>query len=55
MFHMSRATAGGLSMAAALPLLHLPNDAAYLKVVIFGPFCYGFVIPSWNNALHGIH
>jgi hypothetical protein len=55
MFHMSRATANGLSTAAALPLLHLHNDAAFLKVVVFAPFCYGFVIPSWNNALRGIH
>jgi hypothetical protein len=50
-----QATAGFLSTAAALPLLHLPKDAACLKVVIFAPFCCGFVIPSWNNALRGIH
>jgi hypothetical protein len=46
---------GRITTAAALPLLHLPNDAACLKVMIFGHFCCGFVIPSWNNALRGIH
>jgi hypothetical protein len=41
----------GSSIASAAS----PHDAACLKVVVFGPLCYGFVIPSWNNALRGIH